>query len=75
MTHGGEDNIDGKVTAVPADGPNSEYDTVKDGELRINFERLNDEAIPTVTRFDTTNKKYLQRKPNIYNHGTTNHAL
>ena len=60
-----------KITAVPADGPNSKYDTVKDGKLGVDFDRLNDEAIPTVTRFDTINQKYLQQKPNIYNRGIT----
>ena len=47
MTHGGEDDVDGKVTIAPADGPNGEYATVEDGELRVDFDRLNDEAITT----------------------------
>ena len=38
MTHGGEDDVDGKVTVAPADGPSGEYATVEDGELRVDFE-------------------------------------
>ena len=48
MTQGGEDDVDGKVTIAPADGPNGEYATVENGELRVDFDRLNDEAITTV---------------------------
>ncbi|PSQ39855.1 hypothetical protein BRD07_08315 [Halobacteriales archaeon QS_9_68_42] len=47
MTQGGEDDVDGKVTIAPADGHNGEYATVEDGELRVDFDRLNDEAITT----------------------------
>jgi hypothetical protein len=47
MTQGGEDDIDGKVTIAPADGPNGEYAAVEDGELRVDFDRLNDEAVTT----------------------------
>ncbi|PSQ14283.1 hypothetical protein BRD02_09910 [Halobacteriales archaeon QS_8_69_73] len=47
MTHGGEDDVDGKVTIAPAAGPNGEYATVEDGELRVDFDRLNDEAVTT----------------------------
>ena len=47
MTHGGEDDVDGKVTIAPADGPNGEYATVEDGKLRVDFDRLNDEAVTT----------------------------
>ena len=59
---------------MPADGPNSEYATIKDGKLRVDFDRLNGEAIPTVTRYDTTIRKHLQREPNIYNRGTISYV-
>ena len=48
MTQGGEDDVGGKVTIAPADGPNGEYATVENGKLRVDFDRLNDEAITTV---------------------------
>jgi len=38
MIHGGEDGVDGKVTVAPADGPDGEYATVENGELRVDFE-------------------------------------
>ena len=38
MIHGGKDDVDGKVTIAPADGPNGEYATVENGELRVDFE-------------------------------------
>ena len=47
MTHGGEDDVDGKVTIAPADGPNGEYAAVENGKLRVDFDRLNDEAVTT----------------------------
>jgi len=54
MTYGGENDLDRKVIIAPADGPSSEYAIIKDGELRVDFDRLNDEAIPIVTRYDMT---------------------
>jgi len=54
MTYGGENDLDRKVIIAPADSPNSEYAIIKDGELRVDFDRLNDEAIPIVTRYDMT---------------------
>ena len=50
MTHGGEDDVDGKVTIAPADGPNGEYATVEDGELRVDFDRLNETMYHQPTR-------------------------
>ena len=38
MIHSGKDDVDGKVTVAPASGPNGEYATVEDGELRVDFE-------------------------------------
>jgi hypothetical protein len=47
MSHGGEDDVDGTVTLAPADGPNGQYATVDEGELRVDFDRLNDDAVTT----------------------------
>ena len=44
----GTDDVDGKVELAPAGGPNGEYAVLEDGELRIDFESLNDRANTTV---------------------------
>lgn len=44
---GGEDDVDGSVELSPYDGPNGEYASLQDGEIRIDFDRLNDEAETT----------------------------
>ena len=50
MTHGGEDDIDGKITIALADGHNGEYATVENGELRVDFDRLNETMYHQPTR-------------------------
>ncbi|PSP83446.1 hypothetical protein BRC83_07090 [Halobacteriales archaeon QS_1_68_17] len=42
----GEDDAGtgGALTIAPSEGPNGEYATVEDGELRVDFDRLNDRA-------------------------------
>ena len=57
MTQGGEDDVDGKVTIAPADGPNGEYATVENGELRVDFDRLNDEAVTTAQTSSTSPRR------------------
>ncbi|PSQ48701.1 hypothetical protein BRD19_05700 [Halobacteriales archaeon SW_7_65_23] len=44
----GTDDVDGRVELAPAEGPNGEYAVIEDGELRIDFEGLNDRATTTV---------------------------
>ena len=44
----GTDDIDGKVELAPAEGPNGEYAVLEDGELRIDFDSLNDRGTTTV---------------------------
>lgn len=45
MTTGGSDHVDSVVKLSPHDGPNGEYASIQNGELRVDFEQLNDEAI------------------------------
>lgn len=47
MSGGGVDDVDGKVELVPHDGPNGEYATVEDGEIRVDFAQLNEDAKTT----------------------------
>lgn len=47
MTTDGEDDVDSLVGLSPHDGSNGEYATVANGELRVDFEGLNDEARTT----------------------------
>lgn len=44
----GTDDVDGKVELEPAGGSNGEYAVIEDGELRLDFERLNDRATTRV---------------------------
>jgi hypothetical protein len=44
----GTDDVDGKVELEPAGGPNGEYAFIEDGELRLDFGRLNDRATTRV---------------------------
>jgi hypothetical protein len=44
----GTDDVDGKVELEPAGGPNGEYAFIEDGELRLDFGRLNDQATTRV---------------------------
>ena len=44
----GTDDVAGKVEIAPSGGVNGEYAVVEDGELRIDFESLNDRANTTV---------------------------
>jgi hypothetical protein len=43
-TTGGSDQVGSVVELSPHDGPNGDYASIEDGELRVDFERLNDEA-------------------------------
>ncbi|QLD88811.1 hypothetical protein HWV07_07095 [Natronomonas salina] len=45
MTTSGSDQIDSAVELAPHDGPNGKYATVEDGELRVDFDRLNKDAV------------------------------
>lgn len=44
MATGGEDTVGGSVELSPHHGPNGEYASISDGELRVDFDALNDEA-------------------------------
>lgn len=48
VTHGGgSDEVASAVELVPHSGPNGQYASIDDGELRVDFERLNDDAVTT----------------------------